>query len=187
MSGARQGPGGWPAVGQSTAAALGARLVLEDEAGQSMTPPRARTLGPRRAHAGGPRARTGLRPGLDGGTACYKPGERSRPVYAIREHRLRKDEPKGFGWRDFRELIVRVRIQRGSPIVLVRDNARIHLVPPLKEFFEAGLHRLTVFQPSAYAPETTPDELVNAGLKRTLLPASRACNADQLADEVRRF
>ncbi|WP_234360307.1 transposase [Streptomyces sp. DSM 15324] len=48
-------------------------------------------------------------------------------------------------------------------------------------------HRVTLHLLPAYAPETKPDELVNSDLKRTLLPASRARNADQLADEVRRF
>ncbi|MET8783593.1 hypothetical protein [Streptomyces sp. NPDC004589] len=33
------------AAGESAAAALGAWIVFEDEAGQSMTPPRARTWG----------------------------------------------------------------------------------------------------------------------------------------------
>ncbi|MDQ0834261.1 hypothetical protein QF032_006105 [Streptomyces achromogenes] len=28
---------------------------------------------------------------------CYGPGERSRLIYAMREYRGRKDEPKGFG------------------------------------------------------------------------------------------
>ncbi|MFJ4368862.1 hypothetical protein ACIP4S_32665 [Streptomyces chartreusis] len=40
----------------------------------------------------------------------------------------------------------------GGPIVLVWDNARIHLVPPLKEFFESNTHWLTVFQLPTYAP-----------------------------------
>lgn len=41
-----------------------------------------------------------------------------------REYRGRKDEPKGFGWRDFRDLLVRARIQVGGPIVVVWDNVR---------------------------------------------------------------
>ncbi|MFE1320525.1 hypothetical protein [Kitasatospora phosalacinea] len=60
-------------------------MSFEDEAGQSMTPPRARTWG-------------------------------------------RKGEPKGFGRCDFRDLGVRARIQLGGPVVLVWDDARIHLV-----------------------------------------------------------
>ncbi|MFF1839082.1 MFS transporter [Streptomyces sp. NPDC058231] len=41
------------------------------------------------------------------GMTCYRPGERSRLIYAVREYRGRKDEPKGFGWRDFRDLLIR--------------------------------------------------------------------------------
>ncbi len=86
------------------------------------------------------------------GMTCYKAGERSRLIYAIREYRGRKDEPKGFGWRDFRDLILRAHTQLGGPIVLVWDNARIHLVPPLRDFFEASKDWLTVFQ----CPPTLP-------------------------------
>ncbi|MDX2606258.1 hypothetical protein PV379_33290 [Streptomyces caniscabiei] len=53
---------------------------------------------------------------------CYKPGERSRLIYAIRECRGRPGEPKGFGWRDFRGLAARACIQLEGPIVRVWDN-----------------------------------------------------------------
>lgn len=68
------------------------------------------------------------------GMTCYKVGERSRLIYAIREYRGRKDEPKGFGWRDFRDLIVRAHGQLGGPIVLVWDNVRLHLTAGMREF-----------------------------------------------------
>lgn len=68
------------------------------------------------------RVRGRARPGVDGGMTCYKPGERSRLIYAIREYRGRKNEPKGFGWRDFRDLMVRAGVQLGVPFVLVWDN-----------------------------------------------------------------
>ncbi|MFJ5612595.1 DDE endonuclease [Streptomyces sp. NPDC093221] len=61
---------------------------------------------------------------------CYKPGEQSRLIYAIREYRGRKDEPKGFGWKDYRDLVIRAHTQLGGPIVLVWDNLRMHLVAP---------------------------------------------------------
>ena len=35
---------------------------------------------------------------------CYRPGERSRLFYAVQEYTGRKDQPKGFGWRDFRDM-----------------------------------------------------------------------------------
>nr|WP_241678940.1 hypothetical protein [Streptomyces lasalocidi] len=48
------------------------------------------------------------------GMTCYKPGQWSRLIYAVREYRGRKDKPKGFGWRDFRDLIVRARIHSAA-------------------------------------------------------------------------
>ncbi|MET7703220.1 hypothetical protein [Streptomyces sp. NPDC005485] len=78
-------------------------------------------------------------------------GKRSRLIYAVREYRGRKNQPKGFGSRDFRDLLVRARIQLGGPIVLVWDNVRIHLTADLREFFAANTDWLTVFQHS-YLP-----------------------------------
>jgi transposase len=66
--------------------------------------------------------------------------------------------PKGFGSRDFRDLLVRARIQLGGPIVLVRANVRIHLTTDLREFFAANTDWLTVFQLPAYAPDLNPRE-----------------------------
>jgi hypothetical protein len=79
-------------------------VAFKDEAGRLMTPPRAKTWG-----------RIGQTPvvrvrGPGSGRvsmaamACFKPGRRSRLIYTIREYRGRKDEPKGFGRRDFRDL-----------------------------------------------------------------------------------
>ncbi|MFE9131975.1 hypothetical protein ACFYOF_42285, partial [Streptomyces sp. NPDC007148] len=93
--------------------------LLSDEAGQSMTPPRARTWGRiGQTPVVSVRGRGSGRMSMAGMT-CYRPGQRSRLIYAIREYRGRKNESKGFGWRDFRDLIVRARIQLGGPIVLV--------------------------------------------------------------------
>ncbi|MFE2714839.1 hypothetical protein ACFXKI_23275 [Streptomyces mirabilis] len=39
--------------------------------------------------------------------SCYKPGERSRLIYSVREYNGRKDQPKSFGWRDFPDPLVR--------------------------------------------------------------------------------
>ncbi|MEU8502057.1 hypothetical protein AB0C86_35870 [Streptomyces lavendulae] len=47
--------------------------------------------------------------------------------YSVREYRGRKGEPKGIGWRDLCDLLVRAHIQLGGPIVLVWDNLRMHL------------------------------------------------------------
>ncbi|GAA2123240.1 hypothetical protein GCM10009759_74190 [Kitasatospora saccharophila] len=173
------------ATGKSTAAGRGAWVVFEDEAGQSMTPPRSRTWGRVgqtpvvrvRGHGSGRVSMAGL--------ACYKPGERSRLIYAIREYRGRKGEPKGFGRRDFRDLIVRARIQLGGPVVLVWDNARIHLVPPLKAFFEANTHWLTVFQLPTYALDLNPQEGIWSLVKRDIGNLA-AADLGQLTRAVKR-
>ncbi|MFE3644923.1 transposase [Streptomyces sp. NPDC059169] len=60
------------------------------------------------------------------------------------------------------------RIQLGGPIVLVWDNARIHLVPPLKAFFEASADWLTVFQLPTYAPDLNSQEGVRPLVKRDI-------------------
>lgn len=83
--------------------------------------------------------------------ACYKAGERSRLIYAIREYRGRKDEPKGFSWRDLRDLTVRARIQPGGPIVLVWDNLRLHLTAGMRAFITAKAEWLTMFHLPTYA------------------------------------
>ncbi|MDX2910858.1 hypothetical protein PV517_19400 [Streptomyces griseiscabiei] len=87
---------------------------------------------------------------------CYKPGERSRLVYSVREHTGRKDQPTGFGWRDSRDLLIRARNQLGGPIVLVRDNVRLHLTKPLREFIETNADWLTVVLVSGQARHRQP-------------------------------
>ncbi|MFF2780589.1 transposase [Streptomyces sp. NPDC058052] len=52
--------------------------------------------------------------------------------------------------------------------MLVWDNARTHLVPPLKTFFEANSHWLIVFQLPTYAPDLNPQEGVWSLVKRDL-------------------
>ncbi|MER7183934.1 transposase [Streptomyces hyaluromycini] len=133
-----------------------------------MTPPRARTWGRiGRTPVVRVRGRGSGRVSMVG-MACYKAGERSRLIYAVREYRGRKDQPKGFGPGDFRALLVRARIQLGGPIVLVWDNVRIHLTADLREFFAANTDWLTVFQLPAYAPDLTPQEGVWSMVKHDL-------------------
>ncbi|MEI5520369.1 transposase [Streptomyces brasiliscabiei] len=143
------------AAGKTIAAACDAWIVFEDEAGQSveLTPPRARTWG-RRGCTPVVRVRgRGSGRVTMAGMTCCKAGERSRLIYSVREYTGRKDQPKGFGWRDFRDLLIRARIQLGGPIVLVRDNARLHLAKPLREFIETTADWVTVFQLPTYAPD----------------------------------
>lgn len=137
------------AAGKSTAAALDAWAVFQDEAGQSMTPP-GQDPGAHWPHTGRAGSRPGLRPGVDGRMVSYKPGERSKLIYPVREYHGRKDEPKGFGWRDLRNLLVRARIQLGGPIVLVSGNIRLHRTASVREF----IPRTHTGSPSSNCPPT---------------------------------
>lgn len=101
------------------------------------------------------------------GMACYKPGQRSRLIYAIRQYRGRKDEPKGFGWRGFRDLIVRARIQLDGP-VLACDKIRLHLTAGMREFIDANAEWLTVFQLPTLCPGPHPTEGVWSLVKRDI-------------------
>ncbi len=87
---------GGVAAGKSTAAARGAWIVCEDEASQSLGPPRARswdhigqTLVVRVRGRGSGRVRMA-------GMVCFRPGDRSRLIYSFRVHRDRKGGPNGF-------------------------------------------------------------------------------------------
>ncbi|MFE6871182.1 transposase [Kitasatospora sp. NPDC057692] len=113
-----------------------------------------------------PRVGAPRRSAAPGSSSRTRPG--SRLIYAIRGYHGRKDEPKGFGRRDFRDLIVRARIQLGGPIVLVRDNVRLHLTAGVREFIDANAEWLTVFQLPAYAPDLNPAEGVWSLVKRDI-------------------
>lgn len=109
------------ASGKRLAAASGAWILFEDEAGFSMTPPRARTWGRRGLTPlirvrGRSRRRTSV-----AALCCYKPGEKSRLIHRPRHHLLRKGARKSFAWKDYRDLLVRAHIQLGGPIVVVWD------------------------------------------------------------------
>ncbi|WP_328345445.1 transposase [Streptomyces violaceus] len=116
-------------------------------------------LGPSGLHPGGPRARPGLGPGVDGRHDLLQ-AWRAVPAlfYYVHEYTGRKNQPQGFGWRDFRDLLIRARTQLGGPIVLIWDNVRLHLTKSLRAFIEANSDWLTVFQLPTYAPDLNPQE-----------------------------
>ncbi|MEV7214611.1 transposase [Kitasatospora cineracea] len=87
----------------------------------------------------------------------------------------------------FCDFLDRLNRQFDRPVHLVVDRHSVHRSRRVRTRRADHPDRITLHPLPAYAPETNPDELVNADLKRTLLPASQARNADQLADEVRRF
>lgn len=119
------------------------------------------------------------------GMTCYRAGERARLFYAVREYTGRKDQPKGFGWRDFRDLIVRARIQLDGPIVLVWDNVRVHLTKPLREFIDANAEWLTVVQLPTCAPDLNPTEGVWSLVKRDIGNLAAAASLSQITRAIK--
>ncbi|WP_443044167.1 IS630 family transposase [Streptomyces sp. NBC_00353] len=158
---------GGVAAGKRIAAACGGWIVFEDEAGFSMTPPRARTWG-RRGHTpvirvrGRSRRRTSV-----AALCCYKPGEASRLIYRPHDHLLLKGARKSFSWKDYRDLLVRAHIQLGGPIVVVWDNLNTHLTAGLKRY-EAEHDWLTTIRLPPYAPDLNPVEGIWSLLRRAM-------------------
>ncbi|WP_442807181.1 IS630 family transposase [Streptomyces sp. NBC_01294] len=158
---------GGVAAGKSLAAASGAWIVFEDEAGFSMTPPRARTWG-RRGQTpvirvrGRSRRRTSV-----AALCCYKPGEKSRLIHRPRTHLRLKGARKSFSWKDYRDLLVRAHIQLDGPIVVVWDNLNTHLAAGLKRY-EAEHDWLTTVRLPPYAPDLNPVEAVWSLARRAM-------------------
>ena len=154
------------AAGKRTAAALGAWIVFEDETGQSLRPPRARTWGRRgitpvirvRAGGSGPVSVAGL--------ACYRPGHRTRLIYRLHHYRGRKGQRKSFTWQEYRDLLTAAHHQLpGGNMVLVWDNLNVHLRAELRAFITAQAW-LEVFQLPSYTPDLNPVEGIWSVLKR---------------------
>jgi hypothetical protein len=164
------------AAGKRTAAALGGWIVFEDETGQSLRPPRARTWA-RRGHTPVIRVRGGGTGHVSvAGLACYRPGHRSRLIYRLRQYRGRKGETKAFTWAEYRDLLIAAHYQLpGGNIVLVWDNLPVHLRAELRAF-AAAQGWLRVFQLPSYAPDLNPMEgiwsVIKGGVLANLAVAS---------------
>jgi putative transposase len=106
-------------VGKSVAATRGAWICFEDEAGQTLRPPKARTWGrrgqtPEIAVSGKGSGRISI-----AGLVCIRPGQRSRLIYRTRLHRGRKGERRSFAETDYAALLDAAHQQLGGPIVLI--------------------------------------------------------------------
>ncbi|WP_204062463.1 transposase [Planobispora siamensis] len=141
------------------AAARGAWLVFEDEAGSSMTP-HVKTRSQRSQRGRTPvvrvRGRSRRRISITALT-CDKPGRRSRLIYRPRHDDGRRDGRKSFSWRDYRDLLIAAHQQLGGPIVLVWDSLNVHKAADPQEFAEAR-DWLTICYLPPYAPDLNPVE-----------------------------
>ncbi len=162
---------------------LGAWVCFEDEAGQSLRPPKARTWS-RRGHtpvvsvSGKGSGRVSM-----AGLIATRPGLRTRLFYRIHVYHGRKREPKGLGEADYMRLLCAVHTQLRAPLILIWDNLNHHVSAAMRQFV-ADHAWLRVVQLPAYAPELNPTEGVWSHVKRGLGNLA-ACGIDQLATIVR--
>jgi transposase len=154
--------------GSSLAASTGAWVVFEDEAGQTLRPPKARTWS-RRGHtptvmvSGKGSGRVSI-----AGLVCYKSGQRGHLFYRLRIHRGRKGERRSLSEADYAAAITAAHQQLRAPIILCWDNLNTHISKAMRRFITAHTDWLTVIQMPAYAPDLNPVEGVWANLKNGL-------------------
>ncbi|OSC67906.1 DDE endonuclease [Streptomyces sp. 4F] len=167
------------------AAARGAWLVFEDEAGFSMTPPHAKTWSPRgRTPVVRVRGRSRRRISIAALT-CYKTGHRSRLIYRPRRDDGNRYGRKSFSWRDYRDLLIAAHQQLGGPIVLVWDNLNVHKAAGLRKFAEAR-DWLTIYYLPPYAPDLNPVEGIWSLLRRGWLSNVAFSTPEHLDQRIQR-
>lgn len=158
---------GGVASGKTVAAEQGAWLCFEDEAGQTLRPPKARTWG-RRGHtpqvavSGKGSGRVSV-----AGLVCGRPGQRPRLIYRTRTHRGRTGERRSVAETDYAALLDAAHQQLDGPIVLIWDNLNTQIRAAMRELI-AARDWLHVIRLPAYAPDLNPAEHVWSHVKRGL-------------------
>ncbi|WP_420717202.1 IS630 family transposase [Streptomyces sp. H27-G5] len=180
----RLGEGGVAAPG-TTAAALGAWIVFEDEAGFSMTPPTSRTWG-RRGSTPVIRVRgRSQRRFSVAALCCYRPGERSRLIYRPKRHTDHKSGGrKSFAWTEYRDLLIAAHQQLDGPIVLIWDNLNVHKDRRMRAFIDAQ-DWITAYHLPPYAPGLNPVEGIWSVLRRTTQANTAFTDPDHLIRRLR--
>ncbi|MEV5718173.1 transposase [Amycolatopsis mediterranei] len=154
--------------GPRLAAETGAWVCCEDEAGQTLRPPKARTWS-RRGHtpviavSGKGSGRVSI-----AGLVCYRPGARSHLFYRVIIHRGRKGERRSFSEADYAALLTAAHQQLRAPIIVCWDNLNTHISARMRAFIAAHPDWLTVVRLPAYAPDLNPAEGVWANVKNGL-------------------
>jgi transposase len=91
-----------------------------------------------------------------------------RVIHRTLTYHGRKNEPKGFGERDYARLLDAAHQQLKGPIVLMWDNINTHKSTLMRQLI-ASRPWLTVFYLPPYAPELNPVEGVWSAMKSGLV------------------
>jgi len=128
--------------GARLAAATGAWICFEDESGQALQPPKARTWG-RRGHtpvvkvSGRGSGRISV-----AGLACLKPGQPGRFFYRMQGHRLRPGTRRAMTEADYAGLITAAHRYLNAPVIVIWDYVPRHIIPLLCPAVLCGRRRL---------------------------------------------
>ena len=166
--------------GTRLAAATGAYVCFEDEAGQNLRPPKARTWA-RRGHTpvvrvcGKGSGRVSV-----AGLVCLRPGSRGRLFYRVRIHRGRRGERRSMSEDDYAGLIAAAHKELQAPVILIWDNLNTHISAAMRKFVSAHSDWLTEVRLPSYAPELNAAEGAWANMKNGLGNLA-VRNVDQLA------
>jgi transposase len=159
--------GGDLGEGTRLAAATGAWVCFEDEAGQALKPAKARTRAPRGrtpvARVSGNSGRLSV-----AGMACLKPGRPGRFFYRVHVHRRRKGSRPSLGEADYAALIAAAHRTLGAPVILIWDNHGTHRSKKMRAFTGANSSWLTVIHLPGYAPDLNAVEGAWANMKSSL-------------------
>ena len=160
--------GGDLGEGTRLAAATGAYVCFEDEAGQNLRPPKARTLAPRGRTpvvrvSGKGSGRVSV-----AGLVCLRPGVRARLFYRTRVHHGRKGERRSMSEADYAGLITAAHQELKAPVILVWDRLNTHVSAVMRPFVSSHPGWLTEVRLPAYAPELNAAEGAWAAMKASL-------------------
>jgi DDE superfamily endonuclease len=160
--------GGDLGEGTRLAAATGAYVCFEDEAGQNLRPPKARTWAPRGYTPVVTVSGKGSGRVSAAGLVCLRPGTRSHLFYRVRVHRGRKGERRSMSEEDYAGLITAAHQELKAPVILIWDRLNTHVSAVMRAFISSHPGWLTKVRLPAYAPDMNPVEGAWANMKNGL-------------------
>jgi len=135
-------------VGEGTrlAAATGAYICFEDEAGQNLRPPKARTWARGRTPVVTVSGKGSGRVSV-AGLVCLRPGSRGHLFYRIRIHRGRRGERRSMSEADYAGLITAAHQELQAPVILIWDYVARNIIPVLCPAVLCGRRRWRSLSP----------------------------------------
>ena len=145
----------------------GAWICFEDETGQTLHPPKARTWA-RRGHTpvikvcGKGSQRVSV-----AGLVCLRPGQAGHLFTRVRVHHRGKGERRSLAEADYAALFTAAHHQLHAPLIVIWDNLNTHRTHRMRVFITRRPWLTVVYLP-AYAPELNAAEGAWAVLKNGL-------------------